>query len=92
MFKQLFQRWLGLPTGASQVALDCSSSNTLDAREAAKVQVTVFYALNGTVLQVGTFKSNPHGPDWIFRLYIVQPGESLSDAIATCLVVTAGQA
>jgi hypothetical protein len=50
---------------------------------------TVITALNGNYIEFSRQKHNPHGPDEYQReIYIVQPGESLIDAISTVLVMT----
>lgn len=91
--KKLIQRWLGLHVS------DVSSSRLLVRENVASVdelvstwRVELIPATNGRVLRLGTYKSNPYGPDWTFTLYVIPDDQSLPDAIATCLVLTdAGQ-
>lgn len=46
-------------------------------------------AMNGTYITFQKRKYNPHGPDeFRHEVYLVQPGESLVDAISTVLVLT----
>lgn len=46
-------------------------------------------AMNGSFIQFTKHKYNPSGPDdHRHEVYIVQPGESLIDAISTVLVLT----
>ena len=52
----------------------------------ANIQISLFGAANGTILQVGVFKPNPRGPDWTFTYYCVTDSESLSDAVVSQLV------
>lgn len=50
---------------------------------------TVSEAMNGTYLTFQRRKYNPNGPDeFRHEMYIVQPDESLIDAISTVLVLT----
>ena len=52
-------------------------------------QFTVHDAMNGTYIEFMKRKYNPSGPDEYQReIYLVQPDESLIDAISTILVLT----
>lgn len=52
-------------------------------------QFTVHDAMNGTYIEFTKRKYNPNGPDDYQReIYLVQPGESVIDAISTILVLT----
>ena len=45
-------------------------------------------ALNGQYIEYTRRKYNPNGPDdYVREIYIVQPGETLVDAISTVLVI-----
>jgi hypothetical protein len=50
-------------------------------------RVSVIKAVNGTVLELGVFKRNPHGPDWTHELYIVGENERISAAIERILAI-----
>jgi hypothetical protein len=51
-------------------------------------QFTVHDAMNGAYIEFMKRKYNPNGPDDYQReIYLVQPGESLIDAISTVLVL-----
>lgn len=52
-------------------------------------RLTMVKAMNGRLLEVGVFKANPHGPDWKFELYVVDPDERVSDAVAKVLAIKA---
>ena len=44
--------------------------------------------MNGQYIEYMRRKYNPNGPDeYVREIYIVQPGESLVDAISTVLVI-----
>ncbi|MFM7008061.1 MAG: hypothetical protein ACKO0Z_01805 [Betaproteobacteria bacterium] len=50
---------------------------------------TITEALNGSYITFQKRKYNPNGPDeYRHEVYLVQPGESLVDAISTVLVLT----
>jgi hypothetical protein len=51
-------------------------------------QFTIHDAMNGQYIEYMRRKYNPNGPDdWAKEIYIVQPGESLIDAIGAVLVI-----
>jgi hypothetical protein len=51
--------------------------------------VTINEAMNGSYITFTRRKYNPNGPDdYRNEIYIVQPGETLVDAISTVLVLT----
>lgn len=51
-------------------------------------QFTIHDAMNGAYIEFMKRKYNPNGPDEYAReIYLVQPGESLIDAISTVLVL-----
>lgn len=50
---------------------------------------TITEAMNGSYITFTKRKYNPNGPDeYRHEVYLVQPGESLVDAISTVLVLT----
>lgn len=51
------------------------------------MRFSVIKAVNGRILEVGTYKPNPHGPDWTFDMYIVGENERISAAIERLLVI-----
>ena len=53
------------------------------------LRIQISKATNGHVVQVQSYKHNPHGPDWTGELYVVPSGESLLEAIKTGLVARA---
>lgn len=90
--KRLIQRWLGLPVQETSklVTANLISNSGPRVDQDAKLRVELIEAVNGRVLQIGKYKPNPRGPDWTFTLYLVGEGETLPDAIATCLVLHGG--
>lgn len=52
-----------------------------------KFRLTVHNAINGKLIEIGTYKHNPHGPDWTFETYILPEGQSLSEGFATVLAI-----
>jgi hypothetical protein len=86
--KDMIRRWLldsqpekmrGLSVGLVEERPSTALSRTF----------TISEAMNGTYITFTRRKYNPNGPD-DFRneIYIVQPGETLVDAISTVLVLT----
>ncbi len=87
--KKLIQRWLGLHVSDIPSPVSLVRANVASADELVSTwRVELIPATNGRVLRLGTYKFNPHGPDWTFTLYVVPDDQSLPDAIATCLVLT----
>lgn len=87
--KQMIRRWLlddeAEKTNDVRVSLRRDESVSTNATRS----FTVNEAMNGSYITFTRHKYNPNGPD-DFRneIYIVQPGESLIDAISTVLVLT----
>lgn len=94
MKQNIFQRIRAVITGkeyAQDKAVNVVSSGALIADvdpDDGAIQVTLLNALNGQVLRMATYKRNPHGPDWTHKLYIIERGQSLAEAVAVCLVVS----
>lgn len=89
--KQILRRWL----------LDDAPVNTIEGLRGLQVSTderpsttavrtfSVHEAINGSYITFQRRKYNPNGPDeYRHEMYIVQPGESLIDAISTVLVLT----
>ena len=52
----------------------------------ATFRIGVVEAINGTVLEISTFKRNPHGPDWTSKMFIVREDQPMHEAIAMLLL------
>lgn len=50
-------------------------------------RMSVINAANGRIIELGTFKPNPVGPDWTYIYYLVQEDERLATAIERALVI-----
>lgn len=48
--------------------------------------ISILNALNGRILEIGTYKPNPVGPDWTYEHFIVQDGESIETALMAILL------
>jgi hypothetical protein len=59
--------------------------NTLQSES--EVKIGVIEALNGKIIEISTYKSNPNGPDWTHQAYIVRDGETLAEAMATVIIM-----
>ena len=53
----------------------------------AKFRLGVIHASNGRLLEVSTYKPNPHGPDWATELFIVPDDQTLAQSIVTILTL-----
>lgn len=53
----------------------------------AKFRLGVVAASNGRILEMSTYKHNPHGPDWTSELFIVPEDQTLAQSITTILTL-----
>lgn len=51
------------------------------------VRIGTMSAMNGKLLEVSTYKKNPHGPDWTSEYYIISDGQTLTEAISLVMVM-----
>jgi hypothetical protein len=49
--------------------------------------LSIVNAINGRIIEIGSHRPNPHGPDWTFEHFIVPDGEPLEPAITTILLM-----
>lgn len=70
---------------APQVTAALTADEGIDHRGC--VQFTVLKAMNGRMVRIGTYKHNPHGPDWTYELYIVPEGERIGDTLERLAVI-----
>ena len=88
--KNLIRRWL-LDDDRKEVAVSRGLNLASDDRPSTNPVRTfsVSEAMSGTYITFQRRKYNPNGPDeYRHEMYIVQPDESLIDAISTVLVLT----
>lgn len=52
-----------------------------------KFRLGLIAAANGRILEMSTYKHNPHGPDWTSELFIVPEDQTLSQSITTILTL-----
>lgn len=50
-------------------------------------RINILRAMNGRILEVSTYKPNPHGPDWTSELFIVPEDQTLQQALTTLLTL-----
>lgn len=50
-------------------------------------RIGVVKAMNGRILEVSTYKHNPHGPDWTTEMFIVPEDQTLTQALTTLLTL-----
>ena len=88
--KEMIRRWL-LDDGrkVNEVRASIGLQETERPSTTAVRTFSVHEAINGSYITFQRRKYNPNGPDeYRHEMYIVQPGESLIDAISTVLVLT----
>ena len=63
------------------------SEQDIQERPQASFRLGVIAASNGRILEMSTYKRNPHGPDWTTELFIVPEDQTLSQSITTILTL-----
>ena len=88
MIKRWLRRWLlrenliaAARLGAPEEVNGHSNPDTSHCR------VGVLEVMNGKVLEVCSFKRNPHGPDWTTTYWILDDTQSLAEQIAVVLTM-----
>lgn len=51
------------------------------------LRIGVMKAMNGCILEIATYKHNPHGPDWTTEMFIVPEDQTLTQALTTLLIL-----
>ena len=86
--KEFIRRWL-LDDGRKEARVTLGLQESDRPSTSAVRSFAVHEAMNGTYITFQRRKYNPNGPDdYRNEIYIVQPDESLIDAISTVLVLT----
>ena len=52
-----------------------------------KLRIGIVEGMNGRLLEVSTYKPNPHGSDWTYEFFVLQEGQKVSDAVAMVLLM-----
>jgi hypothetical protein len=64
-----------------------ATGQDIQERTQASFRLGVIAASNGRILEMSTYKRNPHGPDWTSELFIVPEDQTLAECISTILTV-----
>ena len=64
------------------------TANAIDVDQGT-ARIHINKAMNGYIVQVLTYKHNPHGPDWTGDIVLVPEGADLMEAIRVGLVAKA---
>lgn len=98
--RNFIRRWLGLPPIENQEKADgviaaaavhpmAGLGPLTDRSQNEHIRIAVLPASNGKIIEVGKFKPNPRGPDWMFEHHIVPPEKNLVEVITQVLVINA---
>lgn len=52
-----------------------------------KIRIGTMDVMNGKLLEVSSYKANPHGPDWKNEYYILEEGVPLHEQIAVVMTM-----
>lgn len=87
--KRWFRNWMLSEDVPNPVSRESDISDRVSGNGQPTYRLTLVKAMNGRMLEVGMYKSNPHGPDWKYELYIIDSDERVSDAVAKVLAIKA---
>lgn len=88
--KRWLRKWLMYETTSpALVSRESDLADRVTGSGQPTYRLTLVKAMNGRMLEVGVYKSNPHGPDWKYELYIIDNDERVSDAVAKVLAIKA---
>jgi hypothetical protein len=77
------ERTLGLGSNLPVMAETSAHSQP----DAPHTRFGVLNVMNGKVLEVCTFKRNPHGPDWTTTYWILNEEQSLAEQLAVVMAM-----
>ena len=85
--KKMVRNWLTKADEERPIQVDLIETITSGKHGVAStVRIGVTNAINGRILEIATYKHNPHGPDWTSEYFLVREDELLSDAITMMLL------
>lgn len=64
-----------------------SSPDEAVAKPSPKVRIGTLDVMNGKLLEVASYKQNPHGPDWKTEYYILDDSRPLAEQIAVVMTM-----
>ena len=80
-------RWVVQWAMDSKIDRPLLASETVRSDSIPSVRIGVMKAMNGRILEVSTYKPNPHGPDWTNEMFIVPEDQTLTQALTTLLIL-----
>ena len=69
----------------ARLGMDVGETNAGSQPEMPHVRFGMLDVMNGKVLEVCSFKRNPHGPDWTTTYWILNEEQPLSEQIAVVM-------
>lgn len=70
-----------------RLGLETGETNASSQPEMPHARFGVLSVMNGKVLEVCTFKRNPHGPDWTTTYWILNEEQPLADQLALVMTI-----
>ena len=64
-----------------------ATADEVVAKPQPKVRIGTLDVMNGKLLEVASYKQNPHGPDWKTEYYILEEGRPLAEQIAVVMTM-----
>lgn len=88
--RQWLRRWLFSDTHGvvrTRLGLDVGETNAGSQPEMPHTRFGVLEVMNGKVLEVCSFKRNPHGPDWTTTYWILNDTQPLAEQLAVVMAM-----
>ena len=90
--RKWLRNWIFKDAEASQsvralIGLDTGENSGASQSQAPHCRFGVLPVINGKVLEVCTYKRNPHGPDWTTTYWILNEEQPLAEQIATVITM-----
>jgi hypothetical protein len=85
--RKLLRNFVVWVMGANERGDRPAPEQDIQERTQASFRLGVIAASNGRILEMSTYKRNPHGPDWTSELFIVPEDQTLAECISTILTV-----
>lgn len=82
-----FMLWVMEAGAREDKIIGLSVAETAAERAQASFRLGLIPASNGRILEMSTYKRNPHGPDWTSELFIVPEDQTLAQCVTTILTV-----
>lgn len=85
--RKLIKRFIRWALESNDNSPSLASAEVAQSQSFPTFRIGVMKAMNGRLIEMSTFKHNPHGPDWTTELFIVPEDQTLGQAITMVLTL-----